>query len=108
VSKLNLYDPVNAEYFLKRSSSYSRHVLFSGKSNDVLVKKQNGICPVCDHRLLNGESLEIHYVVIICIKGGTDKTSNLKLLHEECHRQVTYSKNKKLRAGWIEKGIIVD
>lgn len=104
---LNPYDPVNAEYFLKRSSSHSRHVLLSGKSKDVLVKKQNGICPVCNHRLLNGESLEIHHVVTR-IKGGTDKTSNLRLLHKECHRQVTYSKNKKLRAGWIEKGIIVD
>ena len=98
---LNPYDPINAEYFLKRASSHSRHVLFSGKSKDVLVKKQKGICPVCGQHLLNGETLEIHHV-IPRIKGGTDKTSNLKLLHKECHRQVTHSKNEKLRAGWIK------
>lgn len=30
---LNLYDPINAEYFLKRAFSHFRHVLFSGKKN---------------------------------------------------------------------------
>ena len=104
---LNPYDPINVEYFLKRASSHSRHVLLSGKSKDVLVKKQKGICPVCGQHLLNGETLEIHHV-IPRIKGGTDKTSNLKLLHKECHRQVTHSKNEKLRAGWIKNGIIID
>lgn len=65
--------PINAEYFLKRASSHSRHVLLSGKSKDVLVEKQKGICPVCGQHLLNSETLEIHHV-IPRIKGGTDKT----------------------------------
>lgn len=69
--------------------------------------REKRICAVCGQHLLNGEILEIHYV-IPCIKGGTDKIPNLKLLHIECHKQVTHFKNEKLRVRWIKNKIITD
>jgi 5-methylcytosine-specific restriction endonuclease McrA len=78
-----------------------------GRQRTSLLKKQKGICPVCDGILKNNfyEDLEVHHILSKKDK-GSDKLSNLLLLHKTCHKQITYSKNEHLRAAWKEKGII--
>lgn len=77
------------------------------KKGTNLLKKQKGICPVCDGVLRDNmhEDLEVHHI-LPRKERGSDKLSNLLLLHKTCHQQITYSKNEHLRAVWREKRII--
>ena len=56
-----------------------------------LFNKQNGLCPVCCQALENGEELHAHHVIPKKL-GGTDSLDNLRLLHQNCHRQIHSSK----------------
>jgi hypothetical protein len=38
--------------------------------------------------------------------GGSDPPSNLVVLHRECHRQVTFTKNSDLKARFVQQGVI--
>jgi RNA-directed DNA polymerase len=104
---LNSFDPENATYFEKRIASGSRRSIVLGRQRTNLLKKQKGICPVCDGILRDNfyEDLEVHHI-LPRKERGSDNLSNLLLLHKTCHQQITYSKNEHLRAVWKEKGII--
>jgi RNA-directed DNA polymerase len=102
---INPYDPINYAYFRSRVVSKARYSILLGKVRSQLLKKQKGVCPVCDVKLLDQENMEVHHVVSRK-QGGTDRPKNLRLLHKTCHKQITTSKNKHLRATWEEKGII--
>ena len=103
---INPYDPINYDYFRSRIVKKSRHSILLGRVRSQLLKKQKGICPVCNGKLLSGEDLEVHHVVPRK-QGGSDKLKNLRLLHKTCHRQVTVSKNEYLRAIWRKNGVII-
>jgi RNA-directed DNA polymerase len=62
-----------------------------------LLEKQEGICPVCDDNLMDGEPIEIHHILQKKY-GGSDELTNLKLLHKICHQSVTNSTDEQLRA----------
>jgi RNA-directed DNA polymerase len=104
---LNSFDPENSTYFEKRVASGSRRSIILGRQRTNLLKKQKGICSVCDGVLRDNmrEDLEVHHI-LPRKERGSDKLSNLLLLHKTCHQQITYSKNEHLRAVWREKGII--
>jgi len=101
----NPYLSENKSYYEKRIEGKSRHSVLLNKKGSTLLKKQKGICPVCNSELLNNEELEIHHIKPRK-KGGSDEPKNLVILHKMCHKQVTYSKSKKLRAVWKEQKII--
>lgn len=103
---INPYDPINYDYFRSRIVKKSRHSILLGRVRSQLLKKQKGICPVCNGKLLSWEDLEVHHVVPRK-QGGSDKLKNLRLLHKTCHRQVTVSKNEYLRAIWRKNGVII-
>lgn len=102
---INPYDPVNHDYFQSRIKKKARHSILLGRVRSQLLKKQKGICPVCNGKLLGWKDLEVHHV-IPRKQGGTDKLKNLRLLHKTCHKQITVSKNKYLRATWRKNSII--
>lgn len=102
---INPYDPANYDYFHARITKKSRHSVLLGRVRSQLLKKQKGICPVCNRNLLGWEDLEVHHVTPRK-RGGSDKLKNLRLLHKTCHKQITVSKNESLRATWKENGII--
>lgn len=54
-----------------------------------LLKNQQGICPVCQSELINGEALHVHHI-IDRTKGGSNALSNLILLHGTCHFRITH------------------
>jgi len=50
---------------------------------------QDGKCPVCDRAITMDEAFDAHHIHPKQL-GGTDKLSNLVLLHPNCHRQVHF------------------
>jgi RNA-directed DNA polymerase len=102
---LNPLDPENYQYYEKRRTVGSRHSILLGRERSLLLKKQKGVCPVCEMSLLNDEKVEVHHV-LSKKDGGTDKQRNLRLLHYDCHKQVTTSKDIQQRATWLSKKII--
>lgn len=93
---LNPYDLENIEYFSKRAKRIAITNLVSVR-RERLIKKQGGLCPVCNDSLLEGEETEVHHRKPRS-RGGSDALKNLALLHQNCHRQITHSKNRTLRA----------
>ncbi len=94
---LNPYLPEHIGYFERRTKLLAKASVQHNKKQSKLIAKQKGICPVCDGKLLNGETLEVH-LVLAKKDGGTDAMRNLKILHKLCHKQVTYSKSDPLKA----------
>lgn len=82
------------------------HNLGLNEFKSKLWKRQKGICPICEMSLMDEhETLEIHHIIPKRIKLD-NRLKNLVLLHKECHKQVTNSKDNKLRAVWKSKGLI--
>ena len=52
-----------------------------------LARAQRGLCYHCGASLFNGEALHRHHLLPKS-EGGTDKHSNLRLLHLYCHQQI--------------------
>jgi RNA-directed DNA polymerase len=52
-----------------------------------LARAQRGRCSHCGTSLFNGEALHRHHLLPKS-KGGTDKRSNVQLLHLYCHQQI--------------------
>lgn len=101
----NPYDPLHRLYFDKRIARRSLPDANPKSTHNKLCKKQKGICPVCCTPLRDGTDLEIHHIKAKS-EGGKDKISNLMLLHQVCHRQVTNTTNRKLRAVFKDSGIV--
>lgn len=104
---LNPFDPENYQYYIKRRALGARKSLLLGRVRSLLLKKQKGVCPVCETSLLNDEDVEVHHIRSRKT-GGSNETRNLLLIHLDCHKQVTNSKDRHLRAIWHAKKIIKD
>lgn len=57
---------------MKKEAVGSRHSILLGRERSLLLKKQKGVCPVCEMSLLNDEKVEVHHV-LSKKDGGTDK-----------------------------------
>lgn len=77
-------DPRLREYWAERNK---RRVSELSKRHQELAKKQRGMCPHCSSSLMNDEELHIHHVQRRT-DGGTNKPSNLRLVHLYCHQQI--------------------
>ena len=51
-ASINPYDPKNYDYFRSRVANKSKHSILLGRVRSKLLKKQKGVCPVCNTRLL--------------------------------------------------------
>jgi len=61
-----------------------------------MLKKQNGICPVCNSRLTTEDLIEAHHIKPRA-KGGENKYSNLILVHLHCHDKWHREEIKRLK-----------
>jgi RNA-directed DNA polymerase len=52
-----------------------------------LWNEQEGKCPVCDQKITKESGWHVHHI-LYRVYGGTDRLSNLLLLHPNCHRQM--------------------
>lgn len=105
---------VNSPFYLLRFAwtSIERHVMVKGsKSPDdatlkdywavrqqkvselsgfqqQLAANQNFICPVCGERLLNGEELHEHHMILDKTQKERKYMKNIRLVHKLCHQQI--------------------
>lgn len=54
-----------------------------------LAQRQNGICPICNQSLMNGEELQIDHKIPKRKGGLAFDVNNLQILHFLCHQQKT-------------------
>lgn len=57
-------------------------------------------CPVCEQSLIDGESIHRHHIIATS-DGGSNKYSNLVILHRHCHMHVHYGTSKS-KEEWHE------
>jgi RNA-directed DNA polymerase len=77
-------DPKLKAYWKMREKAKIKNLL---PSNQKIAIRQAYVCPVCKTSLFEGEQLHTHHV-IPKEKGGKDTYLNLRLIHENCHRQL--------------------
>ena len=90
-SEANPYDPDWESYFEARWQEQMKRSLRGRLKELHLWERQEGQCPVCRDRLKWTRRWDIHHLVPKT-EGGSDKQSNLALLHPNCHMQV-HSRN---------------
>jgi len=74
-----------------------KNLIVNGQIDGVKIKliiKQNARCAVCDGPFLLDERIETHHL-IPKTEGGTDKLSNLRLLHYICHKQIEWKRKQE-------------
>lgn len=77
-------DPALQDYWRQRAVAAIRTL---SPSKQRLTRRQGGICPLCGNSLFNAEELHTHHVLPRA-QGGTEKDTNLRLLHAYCHQQI--------------------
>jgi RNA-directed DNA polymerase len=83
----NPYDPKWERYFEKRLVTKMTTNLMIHPSLFRLWRSQNGVCPICQDKIVQETGWEIHHIVAR-VNGGSDTWGNRVLLHPTCHRQV--------------------
>lgn len=82
-------DPNLTEYFeeleITRAELKPPSLLSTFENN--LFISQDGICPICENSLSNGESLHKHHIIPKS-QEGKDTFLNILILHLACHYQI--------------------
>ena len=86
-AEANPHDPEWEPYFEERLKS-SMSATLTGKRKVLwLWSRQEGACPQCGQQVTKSTGWNVHHVIYKA-HGGTDKMSNLQVLHPNCHRQL--------------------
>lgn len=102
----NPYLPEHQDYFTKKDNTITSKDVWGNKKLSIL-KKTGFKCKVCGLVLHPTQDTQVHHILPKS-KGGTDAFKNLLVLHTECHKQVTFTKNPGLKAGFKHQGILKD
>lgn len=86
-SDSNPYDPADEAYFDERLTRRMKATLHGRRRLAWLWQRQEGLCPVCATKITQKTGWHVHHVVWR-VFGGTDRASNLQLLHPACHSQL--------------------
>ena len=78
------FDPAFNRYFEKRRSRKMANSRSGKQTLESLWRKQNGFCPVCGDMITTVTESTIQYRTSR-LAGGTEKLTNLQLLHNNCH-----------------------
>ena len=81
---LNPYLQENREYFERRKQMRS-----ASKFRSLVYKNYDYRCPICNQELFNGEPIELDHILPKS-KCGLYNPENIRPLHRECHKKVTY------------------
>lgn len=106
---LNPYKTEDREVLLQNIVKSARKKEINRKIRDV-AERTDFLCAVCGEYLDIGnksESIHVHHIVRRS-QQGSDLKTNLLVLHDECHMQVTHTQNANLIAKFTEQGIIAD
>ncbi|MDF2177885.1 group II intron reverse transcriptase/maturase [Aliiglaciecola sp. CAU 1673] len=86
-AEANPYLPVYEEYFEQRLERAWKDSMHGRDKLLTLWLRQQKRCVMCHHLITKETGWNIHHVVDR-VMGGSDKLSNLVLLHPNCHRQL--------------------
>lgn len=90
-NNVRLYNMKDAEYWDKREFINSLDSIHNSYELTKLFKEQKGKCYYCNQYINNSDiqsnSFHRHHLIPVS-KGGTDKLSNLRLVHDSCHREI--------------------
>jgi RNA-directed DNA polymerase len=82
----NPYDPVYDEYFSKRLARKMDVTLDGRRKLRWLWWWQEGLCPICEQKITRETGWHLHHIIKRSQR-GSDKLTNLVLLHPNCHMQ---------------------
>lgn len=83
----NPFDPAWETYFEERASARMMDTLSRRKKVLSIWCSQGKTCPVCKQGFSKEVGWHLHHI-LAKTKGGTDKISNLVMVHPSCHRQI--------------------
>ncbi len=86
------YNPFDPKWEVYLEGRFQKSMIKHLKNRKRLLKVwriQKGRCPHCQERVTTETGWNLHHI-IKRIDGGSNKLSNLKLLHPNCHRQLHY------------------
>ena len=86
MAEANPYDPAFDGYFSKRLAQRMDKTLEGRRKLRWLWWWQLGKCPICDQSITRETGWHLHHVIKKS-KRGSDKLTNLVLLHPNCHMQ---------------------
>jgi RNA-directed DNA polymerase len=96
-SEANPYDPEFDKYFSRRLAKRMDKTFEGRRKLRWLWWWQEGLCPCCDQKITRETGWHLHHIVKRSER-GSDKLTNLALLHPNCHMQ-HHSKEKQGTAG---------
>jgi len=85
-SEANPYDPEWESYFAERLGRQMMQTLMGRRRLLWIWQRQDGKCPKCGQPITKRTGWHLHHRIRRC-DGGTDRLTNLQLLHPTCHRQ---------------------
>ncbi len=83
----NPYDPAQEDYFDARLKAQMEASLMGRRKLHWLWIKQEGLCPECSGKITKATGWHVHHKVWRTL-GGSNRVSNLILLHPTCHVQL--------------------
>ena len=86
VAEANPYDPAYDEYFSRRLAQRMNKTLQGRRKLRFLWWWQEGLCPICNQKITRETGWHLHHIIKRSER-GSDKLTNLVLLHPDCHRQ---------------------
>ena len=87
LSEANPYDKEWDSYFEKRLGYKMYNSLSDNKTLQTLWNKQKGKCPNCKQVITLETDWDVHHIIPKS-KGGDNRSSNLMMLHINCHKQI--------------------
>ena len=104
-------DPDTQEYWNKREYINAYNQIFSVKMRR-LFKRQHGKCSFCKETMLKEQventTLHVHHLLPRSL-GGNESYSNLRLLHDECHRELHAKMPRKvMKELWKTKDYLLN
>lgn len=81
------FDPRWEIYFEKRVALKLMNSLKGRKKLLNILLSQNGKCPVC-HEVITSESGWVVHYLVRRVDGGSDRCTNLVMVHPDCHHQI--------------------
>lgn len=86
-AEANCYLPENELYFERLKVQRLKKSLAGNMKLWKIVERQNFLCGVCRQQFNSEDEWDVHHIVRR-VDGGTDNSSNLMMLHVNCHKQI--------------------
>jgi RNA-directed DNA polymerase len=92
-AEANPFDPDWESYFEDRLKTSMAETLMGRRKLMWLWNHQDGSCPRCGQKITKSTGWHVHHMVNKA-HGGTDRLTNLVMLHPNCHRQLHTQKQQ--------------